>query len=138
MNLPPTALEAKLRSSWPSSDWADLNVLVAVSGGADSVGLLRVLLATREQGKGRLAVAHFNHRLRGSAADEDAEFVAALSERLGVEFHLGRCRRAGSIEATASGLEEQARDERYAFLQNVAEQIGARFVVTAHTANDQA
>jgi tRNA(Ile)-lysidine synthase len=123
-------LERRLAESWPPPQWQDVTVLVAVSGGADSVALLRSLQAIKSGGDGSLAVAHFNHGLRGEASDEDARFVQQLSKRLGC--HVG----CPADMTTAS--EEAARDARYEFLQRTAEQIGARYLVTAHTADDQA
>ena len=63
-------------------------VAVAVSGGADSVALLRLLLELRQELGIVLSVAHVNHQLRGADAERDAEFVAELAERHGLEFHL--------------------------------------------------
>ena len=65
-------------------------VAVAVSGGADSVALLRLLLELRQELGIVLSVAHLNHQLRGADAERDAAFVAELAERHGLEFHLAR------------------------------------------------
>ena len=61
-------------------------VLVAVSGGADSVALLSLLLEVRAQFELDLIVAHLNHNLRGKASDEDEEFVRILAQDLGIRF----------------------------------------------------
>ncbi|MEO0530328.1 MAG: ATP-binding protein, partial [Planctomycetota bacterium] len=60
-------LEALLATAWPAAEWRDVNVAVAVSGGADSVALLRVLESAKRQaaGRGELVVLHYNHRVRG-------------------------------------------------------------------------
>ncbi|HEY1786174.1 MAG TPA: tRNA lysidine(34) synthetase TilS [Pirellulales bacterium] len=113
-----------------------MRVLVAVSGGADSVALLRAVVALKTAGGGRLAVAHFNHRLRADAG-QDAQFVADLALRLHLECEIGEADTAAAARATGDGLEAAARSERYRFLQAAAERIGARYVVTAHTADDQ-
>ena len=63
---------------WPAERWRDVTVLIAVSGGADSVALLRALLKLKSGGAGRLVVGHYNHRLRQAAADDDARFVQLL------------------------------------------------------------
>ena len=84
-----------------------------------------------------MTVAHFNHRLRADAV-EDAEFVAELANRLGLGFELGDGDTALAAQLQGDGLEAAARGERYRFLQAAAERLGARFVVTAHTADDQA
>src|SRR5215470_6705600 len=62
-------------------------VIVAVSGGADSVALLRVLLDLRQDLGAVLAVAHFNHRIRGAEADADEQFVRDLAQQFELEFH---------------------------------------------------
>jgi len=130
-NHTPHLLETQLSASWSPAAWCDVGVVAAVSGGADSVGLCRALVRLRSAGVGKLHVAHFNHRLRGNAADADANFVAQLAARLKLEFHLGSADVPPSAEA-------DARAQRYAFLSATAERVGARYVVTAHTADDQA
>jgi tRNA(Ile)-lysidine synthase len=127
----------QLASAWPPADWHDLTVLVAVSGGADSVALLRALGAIRLAGPGRLIVAHFNHRLRGAKSDADERFVVELCRSLGLECEVGRAE-ASLGAAGGDGIEAAARQARYNFLQAAAERLGARYVVTAHTADDQA
>lgn len=134
MNTP--HLEKKLRIAWPTECWADVSVLVAVSGGADSVALLRALAALKHGGTGRLLVAHFNHQLRGQESDADEQFVSCLAEELGLRFDCGRLEPA-TIEACSDGIEEAARSQRYRFLTNTAETLGARYVACAHTADDQ-
>jgi tRNA(Ile)-lysidine synthase len=130
------ALEVALAAAWPPAAWENFTVLAAVSGGADSVALLRAMAALKSGGNGRLFVAHFQHGLR-AAADEEARFVEALAARLGLTTIVG----AGdpvAIRAHHDGLEAGARGQRYAFLHEAAERIGARYVVTGHTADDQA
>lgn len=127
----------QLASAWPPADWHDLTVLVAVSGGADSVALLRALAAIRLAGPGRLVVAHFNHRLRGAESDADEQFVVELCRMLGLACEVGRAE-ASLAAASSDGVEAAARQARYDFLQAAAERLGARYVVTAHTADDQA
>lgn len=129
-------LEEMLMSAWPREAWADVSVLVAVSGGADSVAMVRALTALKRGGEGRLVVAHFNHRFRGEESDGDERFVCGLAGDLGLGFKWGRFER-GESEASSEGLEEAARSRRYQFLTDVAEEVGARYVVCAHTADDQ-
>ena len=133
----PHPLETKLSVSWPPKQWADVTVVAAVSGGCDSVALLRALSAIRADGEGRLVAAHLNHRLRPEA-DEDERFVVDLCRRLGVECEVGQASVRDEAEAQGDGLESAARVARYRFLRTTAERLGARFVVTAHTADDQA
>jgi tRNA(Ile)-lysidine synthase len=107
--------------------------VVAVSGGSDSVGLLRALHALAPGPGLRLSVAHLDHGARGEAARGDAAFVADLAAALGLPFDLGRWRpgRAGHFEA-------DARRARYAWLIEVARARGASAVAVGHTRDDQA
>jgi tRNA(Ile)-lysidine synthase len=122
--------------AWPPECWCDVTALVAVSGGADSVALLRAAMSVRRPGTGRLIVAHCNHGLRGKESDDDERFVRDLSARLGLECEVGRAALDG--QTTASVSEQTARAARYAFLCEAAARQGARYVATAHTADDQA
>ncbi|HYC21837.1 MAG TPA: tRNA lysidine(34) synthetase TilS [Candidatus Bathyarchaeia archaeon] len=112
-------------------------VLVAVSGGPDSMALLAVLhaLAARDRLDLSLAVAHLNHRLRGSESDRDAAFVAASARGLGLECFVAEARvghpRPGNLEA-------QAREARYAFLGGLAARWRADAIALGHTRDDQA
>jgi tRNA(Ile)-lysidine synthase len=113
-------------------------VLVAVSGGADSVALLRVLLELRDELGIVLSVAHLNHQLRGPAAEEDARFVAELAAGHGLEFHLAaRDVRAHAAERKLT-LEAAGRELRYGFFRRLIDQNRADKVATGHTLDDQA
>ncbi len=131
-------LESRLDQAWPPAAWKDVSVLLAVSGGADSVALLRAMQALKTGGKGRLVAAHFNHRLRGDEADADERFVVDLCRQAGLPSEVGRATAAQLEAAAGDGLEAAAREARYAFLQQTAARLGARYVATAHTADDQA
>lgn len=127
-------LEKVLDETWPPGDWRNITVLLAVSGGADSVAMLRAMGALKCEGSGRLVVAHYNHNTRGAASAADEQFVVELSHKLGLTCEVGRAEAAAS-----SPRDEQTwRNERYRFLEATAQRVGARFVVTAHTADDQA
>ncbi|HEX5104177.1 MAG TPA: tRNA lysidine(34) synthetase TilS, partial [Pirellulaceae bacterium] len=128
-------LISKLATDWPPDEWRDVTVLVAVSGGADSVALLRGLHQLKAAGEGRLVLAHFNHRLRGAESDADQALVEELARRLGLEAVVGARGREGEGERGRS--EESLRELRYEFLAAAADKVGARFVATAHTADDQ-
>jgi tRNA(Ile)-lysidine synthase len=128
----------QLRSSWPPENWGDVGVIVAVSGGADSVALLTALSALRPKDSGKLAVAHFNHQTRGKESDDDESFVRSLAERLDLQFHAGRPAAGPSTWDTRDGFEAAARQARYEFLTGLARTTGARYVAVAHTADDQA
>ncbi len=134
--MPLHPFELNLAASWPAENWKDLTVLVAVSGGGDSVALLRGLAALRRPGEGRLIAAHVNHKLRGADSDADQVFVEGLCRQLGLacEVVTGI---VGSSGRRGQGIEAAARRARYAALQEMAGRVGARFVVTAHTADDQ-
>lgn len=132
-----SSFEMALRRAWPPADWSAVTVIVAVSGGADSVALLRGLSSIRDPGPGRLVVAHLDHGLR-DAAQSDRDFVVHLAEQLDLAVEVGVADVAGRANADGDGIEAAARAARYAFLQDVAERCGARFVLTGHTADDQA
>ncbi len=131
-------LEAKLAVAWPPEVWRDVTVVVAVSGGPDSVALLRALASLKGEagGAGRLVVAHFDHRLREDSA-ADAEFVRALARQLGLPFEKGEATAEQLAHPFTDGVEAAVRLWRYAFLQSTAEKIGARYVALGHTADDQ-
>lgn len=132
-------LEAALEQSWPGEVWRDTHVVLAVSGGADSVAMLRAVNAVKQRmgGAGRVFVAHLNHRARGQESNDDAGWVENLCEELGLEAFV----EAADVEAVASaqrdGWEMAARAVRYDFLRRTAERLGARYVAMAHTVNDQ-
>ena len=107
--------------------------VVAVSGGADSVALLRALADVRH---GLLTVVHVNHQLRGAESDSDAGFVQNLAGELGLPFRLREVNVAA--EADGDNLEATARRVRYAFFAEVAAEVGAEWIATGHTADDQA
>lgn len=110
-------------------------VVVAVSGGADSLGLLLAIDSLREAKKLdlRVVAAHFNHRLRGRESEADEEFIRQIAVERGFELAIGR----DSI-ARKGNLEQNARLARYEFLRATAESLRCGYVLTAHTVNDQA
>jgi tRNA(Ile)-lysidine synthase len=118
-------------------------LVAAVSGGPDSVALIRALVAARPV-SGPLVLAHLNHQLRGAASDADERFVADLHAELcaaGVaELHLASARLdvAAGARGAGANLEAWARDARYRWLAEVARTHGLRWVATGHTAGDQA
>lgn len=112
-------------------------VIVAVSGGADSVALLDYL-ARRDDLKLSLVVAHLNHSLRGSESDGDEAFVRELASAHGLPFE---CRRVDVRRLAADGslsLEDAGRNARYSFFDEVAESHNASSVALAHHGDDQA
>jgi tRNA(Ile)-lysidine synthase len=131
-------VERKLAAALSPEIWRDLSVVVAVSGGPDSVALLRGMAGQAEpSGAARLVVAHYNHRWRGEESDADESFVRDLCSKLGVVCQVGRAE-SDRPTTLGDGLESAAREARYAFLTAAARQCGARYVAVAHTADDQA
>jgi len=112
-------------------------VLIACSGGADSMALLTVLLELQPAYSLRLALAHFNHRLRQSAA-KDERFVAEMARRSGIPLYLRRENIRSHAAHYGLNIEEAGRRRRYEFLRQTATRIGATKVATGHTLNDQA
>jgi tRNA(Ile)-lysidine synthase len=113
-------------------------VLVAVSGGADSLCLLDLFLEVRAQTRLRLAVAHYNHRLRGKDSEADADFVGDLARRHELPFHLGAAPGGGTVAAPGRSLQESAREARLAFLLETVSRGKFTCVALGHTADDQA
>lgn len=115
-----------------------LRVAVAVSGGADSVALMRALLVERERLGLVLSVAHLHHGIRGEEADQDAEFVADLARQYGLPLHLHRVDTPAYAQANRESLEEAARHLRYAWFKSLLAAGELDAVATAHTLDDQA
>jgi tRNA(Ile)-lysidine synthase len=113
-------------------------VVVAVSGGPDSVTLLHILYLLKDELDISLHIAHLNHMLRGEESEEDARFVAGLAQSYGLPVTIQ------SIDVPAYrvrhqySLEVAAREVRYGFLNDVLRQCGASRVALAHHADDQA
>jgi tRNA(Ile)-lysidine synthase len=120
-------------------------LVVAVSGGPDSVALARAFKKLQASlGLDPLILAHLNHQLRGEESDQDESFVAELAEAL-QECGPGQVRLAAhrvdmrnEARRVKDNLEKVAREVRYAWLGQVSRQEGARWIATGHTANDQA
>ncbi len=131
--------ENRLLANWPATEWCDTHVVLAVSGGADSVALLRAMASLKAayKGTGKLYVAHLNHGLRGDAATADAAWLEALCDLQSVQLEVGVADIAAAAAEQGDGWEASAREARYKFLRHTAERLGARFVATAHTADDQ-
>jgi tRNA(Ile)-lysidine synthase len=113
-------------------------VAVAVSGGADSVALLHLLLELRAKLGIIISVAHFNHQLRGRASDADEKFVTALAAKYNLPFHSGRADVAANAKRDKANLEDASRRARYAFFDQLVSANHATKIAVAHTADDQA
>lgn len=112
-------------------------VLVAVSGGADSLALLHILLELKDPFKLSLHVFHLNHKMRGKAAEVDARFVKNLARSLGLPFTVLSYDVPAYIKKHKLSKEEGARQVRYMLLERVAKDVKADKVALGHTADDQ-
>ena len=118
---------------------ANETIVVGVSGGADSTALLLALHELRSAGKlcVNVCVAHLDHKLR-KASTQDARWVADLAAKLGYDNVTGRAKVAELARTNSDNLEQAARQARYAFLERTAKRKSAKYVLTAHTMDDQA
>lgn len=112
-------------------------VIVAVSGGPDSVALLHALYSLREELGITLHVAHLNHSFRGEESDEDAEYVRALADGFGLAHTIEKIDVPQIAKTLRLSDEEAARAVRYDFLERVASDVGADRIAVGHTADDQ-
>jgi tRNA(Ile)-lysidine synthase len=117
---------------------AGMRVAVGVSGGADSVALLRAVAEIAPEIGLVLMVAHVEHGIRGVEAEEDAESVRKLAERLDLAFALHRVDTPAVARAQKLSLEEAARELRYRWFRSLLAEGKADAVATAHTLDDQA
>ncbi|MFM1771149.1 MAG: tRNA lysidine(34) synthetase TilS [Bacteroidota bacterium] len=109
----------------------EAKLLVAVSGGMDSMLMAELLL----RAKIPFAVAHVNYQLRGKDSEKDEQFVKAYCKKNKLTFH---CAHAGDLwKASKNNLQERARDFRYNYFQQLQDEFGYTHVVLAHHANDQ-
>ncbi|NLC72741.1 MAG: tRNA lysidine(34) synthetase TilS, partial [Ruminococcaceae bacterium] len=113
-------------------------ILCAVSGGADSVYLLHRATAEAKINDVTVHVAHYNHNLRGKESDRDESFVKNLCRDLGVNLICESGDVALYSKQNKIGTEEAARELRYDFLARVAKSVKADYILTAHTADDNA
>jgi tRNA(Ile)-lysidine synthase len=111
-------------------------LVVAVSGGADSVCLLHILVKLQEKLKVKLHIAHLNHQLRGAESEADAKYVSDLARQLGIPTTIEGRDIKGYQKQHRLSLEEAAREVRYGFLAEVAKTIGTKLVAVGHTKDD--
>jgi len=111
-------------------------VVVAVSGGPDSVCLLHLLAGLREEMGIELHIAHLDHRLRGEESAADAAYVERLARSLGIPLTTGKEDVKAYRREKRLSLEEAAREVRYSFLADTAEAAGAGYIATGHTLDD--
>jgi tRNA(Ile)-lysidine synthase len=112
-------------------------ILVAVSGGLDSMVLLHVLTQLAPAHDWRLTIAHFNHQLRGRSSDADERLVKRTAEKLGLPFVIGSADVRRFAREQKLSLEMAARDLRHGFLASAATKLGLNKIALAHHADDQ-
>jgi tRNA(Ile)-lysidine synthase len=113
-------------------------VVVAVSGGPDSICLLHILHRLKEEFKLTLYSAHINHCLRGEEADKDEAYVEEFCKELGIECFSRRIDINKLSQERGLSTESAAREARYEFFDEIVKKLGAQKVALAHNANDQA
>jgi len=112
-------------------------ILIAVSGGCDSIALLHLLYQLRTFYDLKLGVVHYEHGIRGEASLRDAEFVAEMSEKLNLPFYIEHGKAIAFARRKRLSLEVAARQLRYDFFNQVLQQTGADKLALGHTADDQ-
>ncbi|MCL2615258.1 MAG: tRNA lysidine(34) synthetase TilS [Dehalococcoidia bacterium] len=127
----------RIEAFFRGNNLLDSRLIVAVSGGADSVCLLHALATLKNELRLRLYVAHLDHMLRGEESQADAEYVEALTSKMGLSIDIGRADVQSLRRRHKMTLEEAAREARYAFLAQTADKYGTDLIVTGHTQNDQ-
>lgn len=115
----------------------DDKVLVGVSGGPDSVALLKILLSFRQKYNLSIYIAHLNHMLRGRESDEDADFVKNLAQKLDLPCEVKSCNLSEIVKKKQSNLEEIAREYRYKFYSETTEKLKTNKIALGHNADDQ-
>jgi tRNA(Ile)-lysidine synthase len=113
-------------------------ILVAVSGGPDSVALLLVLLELKNEFNLSLFIAHINHKLRGKESDQDQEFVRKLASDLKLEFYTRSFQVKKEAEKMKLSVEECAREIRYDYLNKLADKLKTQKIALGHNFDDQA
>lgn len=114
-------------------------MLVALSGGPDSVALVHLLRELERKGELTLAgTAHLNHQLRGPAADEDEDFCRSMSSTFQLPIEVERADVRQLARAQGRSIEDAARVARYAFLERAADRLGAGVIAVGHSRDDQA
>ena len=126
----------KVLHEFPLEKWAQHPIILGISGGPDSVTLLRIAAEISQQiPNTRLIAAHANHKLRGPESEEDQRFVQTLCEHLSIQCECESL--PVETDTVSEGLESALRDLRYQWFGQLAGQTGARYVMTAHNQNDQ-
>ncbi|MBS3740378.1 tRNA lysidine(34) synthetase TilS [Candidatus Bipolaricaulota bacterium] len=114
------------------------SILVALSGGTDSIALLHFLLELKEEFNLELSIAHLDHGLRGKASEKDARFVRSKAREMGLSATINKREVSRVVDEENLSLEEAAREVRYEFLSEIADEQGVDYVALGHNRNDQA
>ena len=137
-NWPLSKFEQLLERDFPVQKWLGVKTLLAVSGGPDSVALLLAMVANLKRADNgnleNLLVGHVNHQTRLAESDADSEFVHQLADKLGIRFHESR---APAARQPRMPSEESLRNFRYDALIELANRVGARYLVMGHHQDDQ-
>ncbi len=114
------------------------HIVLAVSGGIDSMVMLWLFLDLQHEWNLQLSVAHINHQLRGIEADEDESFVQSISKLHNVPFYVSRIDVTKLAQQSQQSIQQIARKARYEALETIRKNISADLIATAHQANDNA
>ncbi len=138
--MPDHSLQAAVREHLRTSGLLGKGekVIIAVSGGVDSMVLLDLLSKLRDDLGLEVAVAHFNHLLREKESDDDESFVRDEANRRGLECYVERANTLGLSETRKLSIQETARDLRYGFFNKLRTSLGFQKIATAHHADDNA
>jgi len=135
-------LESKILERWPVERWSDLTMVIGCSGGADSTALVLALKRICPTST-TLVLAHWNHKLRGAESEADVAFVRHLARRFSLKFvegeitNLSQGPLGNQMNDQPSTDEASLRVMRYRFFEQSAYNLGARYVVVGHHADDQ-
>ncbi len=113
-------------------------IVVAVSGGVDSIVLLDILALLSDKYKFSIFVAHYNHNLRGDSSDNDQQFVSDVAAAYNLPVYVAGGKVRTYAEKNAVSIEAAARFLRYSFLERTSRNLNSDFVATAHTSDDSA
>jgi tRNA(Ile)-lysidine synthase len=129
--------EHEIRSAVENAGLVGKRLVIAVSGGPDSLAMLYALHRVKDDLNATLHVGHLDHQLRGDDSAADAEFVAETTEKLGVACTVETADVLGFQKEHRLSLEAAAREVRYGFLARLTKQVGAHAIALGHTSDDQ-